>query len=63
MFDDYKCKECGITGGFHKSSCSSVKPFPPLGVQGWICPKCGRGNAPHSNSCPCIPYPEYKVTC
>ncbi len=22
---------------------------------GWICPKCGRGNAPFSPTCPCTP--------
>jgi len=26
--------------------------------KGWICPSCGRGNAPWSPSCPCIPWPN-----
>ena len=24
---------------------------------GWLCPKCGRGNAPSTASCPCVPAP------
>ena len=31
---------------------------------GWICPVCGRGNAPYVKTCPCIPnFPSYEVTC
>ena len=28
-------------------------------IKGWICPVCGRGNAPWSATCPCVvpPYP------
>jgi hypothetical protein len=35
----------------------------PVGPTGWVCPRCGRGNAPHTSSCPCIPPPPMKVTC
>ena len=24
---------------------------------GWICPVCGRGNAPQVTTCPCKPFP------
>lgn len=33
------------------------------GTLGWICPRCGRGNAPFSSSCPCVPLPIPVVTC
>ena len=29
---------------------------------GWICPKCGRVNAPFSSSCPCVVI-KYEITC
>lgn len=25
------------------------------GLQGWVCPKCGRGLSPFTQSCPCVP--------
>ena len=28
-------------------------PSSPPGLPGWVCPVCGSGNSPHSNSCPC----------
>lgn len=36
---------------------------PPTNAFGWVCPVCGRGNAPHSSSCPCVELPPLKVTC
>ena len=29
---------------------------------GWLCPRCGRGNSPTSQTCLCVPF-ETKVTC
>jgi len=29
---------------------------------GWVCPVCGRGNAPWCISCPCVSQ-KYEVTC
>lgn len=29
---------------------------------GWICPVCGRGNAPFTSTCPCKPI-DLKITC
>jgi hypothetical protein len=28
---------------------------PVIGIYGWVCPRCGRGNAPHVSTCPCLP--------
>ena len=29
---------------------------------GWICPVCGRGNSPFTNTCPCKPI-NWNLTC
>lgn len=31
------------------------------GLMGWICPVCGRGLSPYTNSCPCVLNRE--ITC
>jgi len=30
---------------------------------GWICPVCGRGNAPFTSTCSCIPQSAPVITC
>jgi len=30
---------------------------------GWLCPACGRGNAPLNMTCPCKGWPKMEVTC
>lgn len=39
-------------------------PLTPTGVftSGWLCPACGRGNAPTTATCPCKPWPKQEVT-
>lgn len=32
------------------------KPAMPVGMQGWICPVCGKGNSPFVKQCDCQPY-------
>lgn len=34
-----------------------------LGVTGWVCPVCGRGNAPWNSTCSCKGYVPFQVTC
>ena len=48
---DGKCQECR-----NEEAVSA-----PV-LHGWICPVCGRGNAPFNPSCPCLGYPRYTVT-
>lgn len=60
------CTECGsMTNGKHATHCPlyQVAQIPQTyGAVGWVCPKCGRGNAPACMTCPCVQI-EYKVTC
>jgi len=43
-----------------KDGFESVKKFKPKDeVRGWICPKCGRANAPWKSSCDCTYYVPY----
>ena len=43
-------------------SCGSLIPYGTphvcLTPYGWVCPRCGRGNAPSTPTCPCIPVQE-----
>lgn len=41
---------------------TEAKPFTVFNY-GWICPICGRGNSPHTSSCPCRPAPPFTITC
>lgn len=34
-----------------------VPDVPMPTPRGWVCPVCGRGNAPDTQTCPCIPIP------
>jgi hypothetical protein len=38
-------------------------PTPPPAAYGWICPRCGAGNAPWNPHCPCVPILLGPVTC
>ena len=48
----YHMKPEDTTGGLSSSE-SYGEYNPPRGEVGWICPKCGRGLAPHTSYCPC----------
>ena len=64
-----KCKNCGrseLTTGDVDGMCAECR----LGQAsktyhnyGWICPVCGRGNAPYTSTCPCMGSISYEVTC
>lgn len=56
----YYCARCGKQmGGFPGCDegycvCQPVIQTPPYPQYGWACPKCGRGCAPTTATCPCI---------
>jgi len=33
------------------------------GNLGWVCPRCGRVNAPWAQMCPCVPAATVQFTC
>lgn len=39
------------------------KQFLPGPSIGWLCPACGRGNAPTTSTCGCKPFPAPTITC
>jgi hypothetical protein len=43
----------------NENQLSTVKPS----LTGWICPVCGRGNSPYTNTCMCIPLPAVQWQC
>lgn len=52
--DVLTCPSCGqpiltTVNGTH----ACVSPSEPLRAQGWVCPVCGKGNAPFVAQCPC----------
>lgn len=59
------CTECKPDAAGNHESCCPFYLIPreqlPYSAIGWICPRCGRGNAPSCMTCPCVPM-EYKVT-
>jgi len=42
---------------------NASKQTPTAYMSGWVCPICGRGNAPFTSTCSCIPLPAPIVTC
>jgi hypothetical protein len=55
------CIACGSPAGSHLSWCPA--PVTPRPQTGWLCPACGRGNAPMNMTCPCKGWPKMEVTC
>ena len=41
----------------------TAAPVSPITPVGWLCPACGRGNAPTNMTCPCKPWPKMEITC
>lgn len=53
-----RCTECVMdSAGNHAVHCPHYRPpgqqQPVCALYGWICPKCGRGNAPACMTCAC----------
>lgn len=59
------CIACGASAGSHLSWCPTLHPPRQMYVvhSGWLCPACGRGNAPTNMTCPCKGWPKMEVTC
>lgn len=54
--------QCGNKDG-QISDCELCNPKKPVGMMGWICPVCSRGNSPYSSSCPCVqPLQQWPIT-
>ena len=41
----------------------TTAPVTPIAPVGWLCPACGRGNAPFVQHCPCKGWPKMEITC
>jgi len=41
----------------------TTAPVTPIAPVGWLCPACGRGNAPTNMTCPCKPWTKMEITC
>ena len=59
------CIACGSPAGSHLSWCPTLHPPQQMYVvqNGWLCPACGRGNAPTNMTCLCKGWPKMEVTC
>ena len=57
-----KCKKEieDMRGKLDKFNQKSPKVHIPVAMPGWVCPQCGRGNAPFASTCPCVPMPPHK---
>ena len=63
-----RCAECLHPFGHYfwcsQAPTTSANPPPYIPVPtGWLCPACGRGNAPTTPTCPCKGYPKMEITC
>lgn len=48
------CHSCGTYSiGFHSCGITPGYSVSAVGERGWLCPACGRGNAPWKGTCPC----------
>lgn len=69
------CRVCGgLLPGHFESAKGTTEPtrgcncgynlqqVPNTDMTGWTCPICGRGNAPFTSTCPCIPLPIPDIT-
>ncbi len=36
---------------------TNKKAAKPVGISGWVCPVCGKGNSPFNTVCPCVSSP------
>lgn len=52
-FDPYRCPDCGQSTYSPRMHKCPVKPSEPRRPEGWLCPACGKGNAPWVSQCRC----------
>lgn len=63
-FDEYRVRKAHDGAQELLDSMNKTpRTTPKIGLYGWICPNCLRGNAPTSSTCPCVNPPNYTVTC
>ena len=64
LVDEVAAKRSRVASPLNQLAGEAVNDTPPYsqpyGQMGWLCPRCGRGNAPFSVSCSCV---QPIVTC
>ena len=57
---DNECKQIDTVTG---DAPEPIQQSHAAGNLGWVCPRCGRANAPWVQMCPCVPAVPMQFTC